>query len=665
MNQKEQTKPIKSKQYQKKKQLKKNKPGQIFTKNWFWLLVFLLVTLLAYSNSFGVPFQFDDHNQISYRQWYHTFDFFKNFKNWINVNDRPLSFFTITINYILYGEKVFGYHLVNFLIHLATGTLLFFWLKSIPAIKNDETKSHWFPVVVTLFFLVNPVQTQSVTYIIQRMSSLAGMFFMLSVFLYTRGRLKQFETDELIKSGGYYLLSVLAGVFAVLSKQNAVVFPVMFLLVELFFIRNNEGKICRKYIITTTVAGVVLLAAILLVIGLPAETKEVTRVQYLATQMFVIPRYFQLMLFPVGLSIDHGVKMAHGFLNIKSLLGMLFLLAIVIYAFLMIRKEPLFSFGIFWIFISLLVESSILPITDPMFDQRMYLPLVGFGIALWALVDRYVLRRKRKLLKPVAIVVLLTLSVMTFARNGVWNSRVAIWEDVTDKYPGYLRGWMALGKMYREEPDKDIAKSIRCFEEARNIAPDNEENLVDLGFTYLEAGQEDKALACYGQLLDAKNKVYKIQALKVISAYNSGKGNFAEAEKYIRAVIAIDKTDQDAWGKLCSVFFDKKDYRRAQEIALEWLSDFPQNSNANFWTGKTYFFLNERDMARDYLLKAIQLDQENTEAMMLYANVCVNRFEYDEAIKYLEKAYAINKNSSIPRNIEMIKQFKIKNPKPQ
>lgn len=636
----------------------------LISKKWFFPLIFFIVTLIAYCNSFGVPFQFDDHIQISFQKLYHSFDFFMNISNWFKVNERPLSFFTLTINYVLHGEKVFGYHLVNFIIHFLSGLFLFNWLRILPAIKADQSKKQWFPLVVTLFFLLHPVQTQSVTYIVQRMTSLAGLFLILSVLTYTKGRLNQIGNGNFRSSGYLYFFSFLFGVLGILSKQNVAIFPFILLLVEYFFIRNKEGKIYKTYLLSALSFVVLIILVVVLVVGLPAETKTITRVQYLATQMYVIPHYFQIMLVPFGLCIDRGVKVADGFFNSWSLTGAIFLLGIIIFAFYMIKKEPVFSFGIFWIFITLSVESSIFPITDPMFDQRMYLPVIGFGMALWALLNRYLFIKKVNLLKPVVITVLLLFSVMTFARNEVWNNRITIWQDVTEKYPDYLRGWMALGKMYMNDENPDLPKSIECFERARAIDPTKDENLVDLGFAYLSMRQEDKAIECYQHLSKSSNKEFREQALKVLSSYNLSKGNIDDSALNMRNILKVKPNDENTWKSLFALYFDKKDFNKAQEIAKEWMLKQPDNSNANYLLGKACFYLKDKNNAEKYILSSIKLNSENADAMMLYANICVNKFEYDEAIRILEKAYKINNNSTIPRNIELIKKLKLSAPKP-
>jgi predicted permease len=128
---------------------KENNFGKLFSNDWFILLLLVIVTVIAYSNSFSVPFQFDDEQQIVLRQSNHSFQNFTHLSYWLNVNNRPVSTFTIVANYLLNGEKVAGYHVVNLIIHLLSGIILFFWLRLLTSVRKDHQISKWLPVVIT------------------------------------------------------------------------------------------------------------------------------------------------------------------------------------------------------------------------------------------------------------------------------------------------------------------------------------------------------------------------------------------------------------------------------------------------------------------------------------------------------------------------------------
>ncbi len=157
-----------------------------------------LIALIAYANTFHVPFQFDDDPNIVMKPSVHlTAPSLQWLSQLIQVNYREstriFAYLTFALNYYLGGLNVFGYHLINFLIHLSSGLLLFWFLFltfSLPSLKQ-RYGARAFPIALfsSLLFLCHPVQTQSVTYIVQRITSVAGMFYLLAMVLYVKGRL--------------------------------------------------------------------------------------------------------------------------------------------------------------------------------------------------------------------------------------------------------------------------------------------------------------------------------------------------------------------------------------------------------------------------------------------------------------------------------------------
>jgi protein O-mannosyl-transferase len=655
-----------NKKYQKKKinpqpvkKIKKeNNFGKFFSADWFNILLFFIVSLIVYSNSFSVPFQFDDEQQILFRESNHSFQNFTDLSFWVNLNNRPVSTFTLVANYVLNGDNVVGYHVVNLIIHLLSGIFLFFWLKLIFSIRVKNDVSKWLPVVITLFFLVHPIQTQSVTYIVQRMTSLAGMFFLLSVFLYTKGRIAYLKDGNRITAITCLILAFMAGILGALSKQNAVVFPLAMLLTELFFLRDSNGKICKRYIITAVAVGVVAFFGFLFKNGLPFETKEITRLQYFATQMIVIPRYFQMMLVPIGLSIDHGVKAVKSFLDFKVICGASFLIGILSFAIFQIKKRPLVSFGIFWIFISLIIESSIFPIRDMMFDQRMYLPLVGFSISFWALVFEIVSKKRPKFLTPLIFFVLIALSVGTFARNNVWNSRVKVWEKVTKMYPDHFRGWLGLGREYVASGERDVSKIIRCYERALEIEPGNQSVLNDLSANYLKVNKTDQAIGCLQKLENSEILNYKLYALRTLGYIYLSRKDFDLSANYLNKVIQINTKDTTALLGLSNLYIQKGDFSKGILFSEKVLQFSPDETLALINIGYSYINQGRSDLSKSYLQKAIKINSSNTRALVLFANACVNTGNFDEAILYIQKAYELTNDNQLLMDIEKVKKMK-------
>ncbi|MCF8360290.1 MAG: tetratricopeptide repeat protein [Prolixibacteraceae bacterium] len=631
---------------------------KLVQKKWFPFLIILAVTLVAYANSFDVPFQFDDDVQIVYRTSSHSLEKFSDFDYWLNVNNRPVSSFTLTANYLVNGEKVAVYHVVNLIIHLLTGIFLFLLLRIVLSGNKNGLFKYLLPLVVTLFFLVNPVQTQSVTYIVQRMTSMAGMFFMLGILLYVLARKRHLNGGRAWQSGLLLFLSLAAGLLGTYSKQNAAVFPLAYLLAELFFIRNKNGKICKKYVFSMLGAGAVVGIFFLLKYGLPVETTEISRADYFATQLFVIPRYIQMMLVPVGLCIDHGVKAAESFGDSRALFGGLFLLGLTALSFFWIKKRPFFSFGVFFMFIAFIVESSVLPIRDVMFDHRMYLPLAGLSIAVWSLLFDCFAEKKPALLSVIVVVVLLGMAAGTFARNQLWRDRVKIWEQVTQRYPEHARGWLGYARMAKGGDERYDQKAFRAFQKYNQLQPGDEEVLLDLGLYSMKTGHIGQGLEAYGELLDSENDEYRLLAQRTYAAYHINKENWDEAITYLNEILKDYPDDENALISLPGVYIRMKDFKNASETARVLLEKYPGNRKGLFYYGKALFFLEERQEAKIQLEKLLQIEPNNVEALVMHGNACINTHHFDEAIKSFQKAHEITNDPQMLQLIEFVNKVK-------
>ena len=294
-------------------------------------------------------------------------------------------------------------------------------------ISNPGSARHKTPIpLIALFtaliFVAHPIQTQAVAYICQRYASLAALFYMLSVLFYLKGRMVQRSSiprkitgenmgQQVVRpsrSGitvqmlALYSLCILSGVLAFLSKQTAASLPLAILLVEVMCIDSSWAG-WKKKLPWLGLALLLLVVAVLLVSGKLAgtgsfgelledisretrETETISRWNYLCTQFTVVTTYIRLLFLPLGQNADPVVPFKTGFFDGLTPLAFLFLLALMVFAIRVRKKMPAVTFGIFWFFITLLVESSVIPIKDAMFEHRLYLPMFGFAIGLSATV---------------------------------------------------------------------------------------------------------------------------------------------------------------------------------------------------------------------------------------------------------------------------------------
>jgi len=370
------------------------------------LLSIIIVGTLTYSNTFDASWHFDDHTAIVENYG------IRNLKATVlGGGSRWIGFITFALNYHFGKLNVFGYHLVNICIHLISAMLVYLLVLltfRTPSLKEKPLSHHaaFLSLAAGLIFVAHPIQTQAVTYIVQRFTSLATLFYLLSLVLFIKARLLNHEGKPFFSPLhlSCYLSSLLAAFLAMKTKEITITLPAIILLYELCFFSPSIKALTKKFlyllpllltffIIPLSRYGIGLfgisdgtfmgIAEVGDVIGdATQETAAISRNDYLLTQFNVIVTYIRLLFLPINQNLDYDYPLAHSLFAFPTFLSFLFLVMLVIVGIWIFRKSRLISFGIFWFFITLSVESSIIPIRDVIFEHRVYLPSVGFVICL-------------------------------------------------------------------------------------------------------------------------------------------------------------------------------------------------------------------------------------------------------------------------------------------
>ena len=343
----------------------------------------------------------------------------------------------------------------------------------------------------------------AVTYIVQRMTVLAALFYVLALYLYAKGRLLYLLQGQKGKAYTMLGLAVFSGILAVLSKQNAVTFPAAFLLYELFFIRKANGEMCRKYLIY----GAISLGALFLVVAfaglLPAETSNFTRMEYLSAQFGVFYKYLLLLVFPISQNADYFIRIEAPLFGVSQIIGVLLVLGFISLSIFLFRKNKLLSFGILFILLSMSVESGLIPIKDIMMEHRMYLPMLGFGFILTGIVMQWIPFRSLSTVTIAGILILLIMAAGTYNRNKVWKTEISLWEDCLKKNPENPRAMSNLGLAIKVNANYAPSAQLRNQELARALGFFNKsiegdtifvQAYLNRGLTYFELGQYGKAI---------------------------------------------------------------------------------------------------------------------------------------------------------------------------
>lgn len=615
--------------------------------NLFSFLLIIIIGLIIYSNSFDGEFLFDDSVHIVNQDNIKDLDRFTKWSTWTNVNERPLSVYSLALNYHWGGLNVFGYHLFNTIIHIFSSCFVFLICRII--LQRFDNKvirdgyKHWFALVCALIFLTHPIQTQSVSYIIQRMTSLAGMFYLASVFFFLKTRLSYFKGSELYKVVLFFMLCVGSAVAAVLSKQNAVSILFAFIIVEFFFVRNKKGFINKKIIISVFISLIAFILIYAIIFGLPKETNDISRASYLLTQFKVIVKYFQLLIFPISQNLDYDFAVSHNWFGLSELLSLGLLLGILYGAYKTRHKMPLISFGVLWIFISLSVESSIIPITDVIFEHRLYLANFGFGLIVCSLLFKYLSSNKRYLYSSL-IATILIFSSISFTRNKVWHSQLDLWTDVVKKSPRKSRPNLNLGIAYFKNSKPLLA--LKYFDKAIKYKPESWLAYFNRAETYLLIGELQKSKIDFDHCILLNGEF--AMSYDSRGVVNTQLGEYQSALIDFNRAIELDSTLATAWLNRANVKIQLKLFKEALEDYNQALGLKPDFKEALNNRAQLYLYFKKHELAYRDLIKANELYPEYVDVYNNLAKVFVSMKEYKMAVDYLNKSINLfDQNSKI------------------
>ena len=515
------------------------------------LLLLSLIAITAYSNTFHNPFVFDDLSSIVENEVIKDLPRFLSGAGYAFNPRRFIGYLSFAVNFSMGGLDSFGYHLVNLAVHLASGWLVYFLVGltlGTPFFDGAGRRDHLslVPLFAALLFVAHPVQTQAVTYIVQRLASLATLFYLLALFCYVRGRLALCSEPATPADGPtaaspgalrpslFFLGSLVFALLAVQTKEIAATLPLIVLLYEFCFFK--PGKKRNVLLLLSLLLVAALFIAGMLSAGKPLgellsdvndmtrESLEISRGAYLITQFSVIATYLRLLFLPVNQNLDYDYPVYHSLFAPPVFFSFLLLLVLLAGAAWLyhrssasaFKRQPLPSgapllaahcarlaaFGICWFFITLSVESSVIPISDVIFEHRLYLPSVGAFLALAAGAVMLFRGCSLRILYTGAAVVAVILGCATWQRNLVWETPLTLWGDVVSKSPGKSRAnnhyGVALSKVGRTE------EAVQFLKVALQIDPRNGYVLYNLGRMFDETGNIDQAISCYQSAIDLK-----------------------------------------------------------------------------------------------------------------------------------------------------------------
>jgi tetratricopeptide (TPR) repeat protein/uncharacterized membrane protein YwzB len=574
---------------------------------------------------------------------------------WNYSPTRPVGIFSLALNYHFNQLNVRNYHLVNLTIHLINACLVF-WLTllifSSPALKNDQLIKHKKAIAffMALLFVSHPLATQSVTYIVQRYSSMVAMFYLLSLILYVKARLSnRGNISKILLFTG----SLISALLAMLTKENAFTLPFAILLFELFFLQTMKLSInFRDYRVI-----LLIIAFLGMIIFIPSKYSfgifkpippsnghayTITSVNYLFTQFSVIVKYIQLLFLPVNQILDYDFPISNTFFEIRTLLSFLLLLSLVILGIFSFKRYRIISFGIFWFFLTLSVESGFIPINDVIFEHRTYLPSFGFFLILASGIYLLLWNKNKYFAISIFVIIIGSNSWLTWERNKVWKDEFSLWNDNIANAPDLPRPFFIRGFAYGNLGQWD--KSIADYSRAIRIYPEYTDAYYNRGNAYASIGQVNKAIDDYSRAISL-NSDYKEALCNRGNAYEDlGQWDKAIAD-YTRA-IAIDPKFPMTWynrGIACGKLeqWDKAiaDYSKA-------IGNDPRYTDAYYNRGVVYYHLKQWENAIADFSRAIAIDPDHLKAYSERAVAYANLGQWEKAISDYSTAIGLNPDNS-------------------
>ncbi len=635
----------------------------------------VMAAMAAYANSFQGLFVFDDDDSIgknaTIRELGQMGRVFSPPHEGETVSGRPVLNLSFAVNYALGGTDPWGYHAVNLSIHIVAALLLLGIVRRsflLPALRDRFGRAATpLATAVALLWAVHPLQTESVTYIVQRAESMAGLFYFLTLYCTLRGATSSGNGTRgnplpLPKTVGgmgerlWYTAAVIACLLGVCTKETVATAPLLVLVYDRTFqARSFTEALRRRWALYAGLAATWgVLAHLVLAtdqrggtagFGAPAALGAW---EYIRSEPAAILHYLRLSLWPHPLCLDYGpeaiVRSPVAVVGTTAATGSL--LAATAWG-LGRRKGWAFLGG--WFFL-ILAPSSLVPLQDPAFEHRMYLPLAAVvtGMVLGVYLVTELLVRRRAMTPwasgvagvCLTLVACLVLGGFTFRRNAVYHSDLSLWEDTVAKAPGNPRPHVSLGTALAGR--KRLAEAVAEFQIGLRIRPGDAVAHYNLGNALRDQKRAAEAITHYQKALELRPRY--VEAHDNLGSLLQQQGRLAEAIAQFQRAVEIDPSDNSAYSNLGNVFWQQG---KAVEAVAEYQKVLQTDPHDTRTINNLGTILGEQGRlaeAVDVLQKALQIDPNDPVAHYNLANVFVRQGKAFDAIAQYHAALELRPN---------------------
>lgn len=610
------------------------------------LLLLVFLGIFAYFNTFQNQFLWDDDFLIVkndcikfWNHWWHHFalDLYHSYSNYY----RPMQMLTYNIDYSLWKLNPFGYHLTNLLLHILVAILLFFFIRRL-------TKDKRIAFVATAIFVVHPLNIESVTYIAGRADSLMAAFLLGSILFFDAHFDKKGWRAAL-----FYYFSVLSFVAALLSKEAAIVFPLIIFIYALFFKTGKEienSKKCIGFHYMSLFLVVVGVYAILRMYALNFLNEPIVKSDYsiylnILTGLKVIVGYIGLVFFPFKLYMERSIVTVGSIFEIQVLASLALIIILAGFAVRSFKLNKVVAFSIIWFFLNLLPVSGIFPLKANMSEHWMYVAIMGFLIFLAVYIVKLWDRagKGRVLIGLIFIIVIGLFIGRTLIRNADWSDKTKFYENTLHFSPNSVKVLNNLANLLMDKEDYDAA--MRMYRKAILIQPKDYRSHLNIGVCYMRIKEYDKALVELKKSVELSPDFPKGR-YNLAMLYEK-KGDPDSAIKEYKAALENNPFYIEAYNNLGNIYFDRGEYFLAERCFLKVIEFDRSVAGAYNNLGNIYIRNNKADLAIKMYKEAVKLDDKNAD---FYLNLGV---AYGYTKEYLKAQNAFQKAiSAKPRLVD-------------
>lgn len=610
----------------------------------FALIALFVFLIIIYANSFQGTFQFDDKVNIVENK-----NIVLESLNWPDIKntfygiegkriDRPLAYLSFALNYYFHKLDVLGYHVVNFVIHYLAAVFLFIFIHrtlNLPMIRGRyESISYSIALLATVFWATSPVQVTAVTYIVQRMAGMAGLFYIMAMYFYLKGR----TSDKSWKCVIFWCFCVLFAILSFATKENAVLIPLSIWIYDLLLIQGvtrqslvRNLKIFVPLILIMVVIGLWHINIASILNGAAYSNRPFTLWERLLTEPRVIIFYITLLLYPISsrLTLIHDIELSTSLLSPWSTIpAIALILAFIVIAVCISRKRPLIAFCILFFFLNHTIEGTFIPL-ELIYEHRNYVPAMFFFvppvILMLHVIDYFSYRKMFQLIIVAVLTFLLFAQGHTvYLRNTLFTHPLLLWADNVEKSPNLSRTHNNLGVAY-----------------------------WDLGFT-------DDAYKHYTTALSLNRQTnLKNHAVNLynIGMYHSAiTHDFDKALDHFESAIKIYPVYWPAYNDTALCYLQKGNLAEAGKQLVKALSIWPNNATLRYSLGLVLLKSGKYQAAAHEARRALTLNPELHKARCILGEVAREQGNYSLATHYWTE-YLTHYPKDVEANLALIELY--------